>query len=89
MLAAIRRLLIPDLSALLTQVEGLQRQVRALEAERLALLTEWVKTRDQVLRYMKRAGAMRASLRVSDGGPEDGEEDDDDTLDLLRAKHGV
>jgi len=89
MLAALRRLLIPDLSALLTQVEGLQRQVRALEAERLELVTEWVKTRDQVLRYMKRAGAMRASLRVQRDDDEDELDDLDETVDLIRAKHGL
>lgn len=69
----------PDL---LSAVASLERRVNKLDSERLEILTEWTKTRDQVIRYMKRAGAMRARLEADD--PEsDGEPGEDAELDRL------
>jgi len=67
---------------------SLTARVRTLEAERLELLTEWTKTRDQVIRYMKRAGALRGRQTepLDDLEPEDSEGDD---LDVIRAKFGA
>jgi len=71
----------------LPALTDLDKRLRAVEAERLELYTEWVKTWDQVLRYMKRAGALRQRLQLAD---EDGDEQDnlDEQVDLWRAKFG-
>lgn len=84
MLSALRRLFAPSRTSALPPtgeaLADLTRRVRLLESERLELLTEWTKTRDQVIRYMKRAGQLRASQAVSGEGslddtePEDGEQ---------------
>lgn len=66
------------------QLAVLDRKVAKLESERLELLTEWVKTRDQVIRYMKRAGAIRAREDGTD--PETGDDGDERELDLLAAR---
>jgi len=92
MLAPLRRLFAPDpFPNLAEELRALQGRVRALEAERLEVMTEWVKTRDQVLRYMKRAGAIRATLEKQ--APQlDPEQDDDegDEIDelIFRRKTG-
>lgn len=81
MRALLARWLFPDLGQLYLRVQR-------LEAERVDLLAEWVKTRDQVIRYMKRAGALRARTEALPGVAE-GESDDDpevDDLEILRAK---
>lgn len=53
------------------------------------MLTEWEKTRSQVLRYMKRAGALKG--RVEPLPQLELEEDDqdelDEVIDLVRAKY--
>lgn len=96
MLSFLRRLFAPTPAAPESAVQdalaSLERRVRAIEAERLELFTEWVKTRDQVLRYMKRAGAIRAALEPA---PDDGEEAsqggaDEEAIDrhILRLKLG-
>ena len=82
MLSALRRLFAPSYSDLVT----LTARIAALESEQLALVTEWVKTRDQVLRYMKRAGALRSRIAGQNGDEDD---DLDGQVDLIRAKFGV
>jgi len=95
MLTWLRRLLAPVPASSPPSCEetshGLERRVRALEAERLELLTEWTKTRDQVIRYMKRAGALRARLEAteSDDLGELGEDQDQLDLEVLSAKLGA
>ena len=60
----------------------LLRRVRALEDSQLELLTAWEKTRGQVLRYMKRAGALRGRL---DAEPlPDSDQDDEPSPELDR-----
>lgn len=82
----LRSLFVPELAAVpAEELRALQGRVRALEAERLELVTEWVKTRDQVLRYMKRAGQLRAH---EEARLPDMDEESDPELDrmVLRAK---
>jgi len=87
MLSTLRRLFSPpDQPA----ISDLEKRIRVLEAERLELITEWVKTRDQVLRYMKRAGALRPRVAAPPDEQEDEPEDElGETLNLVRAKYGV
>lgn len=71
------------------QVDQLTVRIRTLEAERLELLTEWTKTRDQVLRYMKRAGALKPKAPELPDLELDEEPEEEPTvpdLDLFRAK---
>jgi hypothetical protein len=74
-------------------VAQLSHRVRTLEAERLELLVEWTKTRDQVIRYMKRAGALRAAQVNADPLDDlddrvDPELDRQLDLEVFRAKFG-
>jgi len=86
MLSALRRLFAPDpYPNLAEELRALQGRVRVLESERLELVTEWVKTRDQVLRFMKRAGAIRARLEEN----QEDEEEDDLVQRTLRLARGV
>lgn len=78
MLNWLRKLLIPDLTALLDQLRDMERRLRALEGEQLTIATEWLKTRDQVLRSVKRMGALRRGL----GAPRTGDPDGDDLGEL-------
>lgn len=89
MLSVIRRFFAPEIARLERQVAALSEQVGALDAERLTLLTEWTKTRDQVLRYMKRAGAIRSRSRLGspDGDDEQLDDDEDPPVDLIREKY--
>ena len=77
MLRRLARLLAPDVAALAAEVHALHTRVRALEGEQVTMATEWVKTRDQVLRSVKRMGALRRGL----GAPESDDRPDDDSRD--------
>lgn len=85
MLAKLRRLLnrVPEAppEPLSASLAALERRVRHLEAEQVELLTEWAKTRDQVLRYLKRAGALAARAEEARSEPDP---DDPEQLDLER-----
>lgn len=90
-LTAIRQLFSkPQKEALAASLEGLEARVRHLEGEQIALLSEWAKTRDQVIRYMKRTGQWRAEIKRRDQLELDDEleEELDDELDdaVARAK---
>lgn len=83
----------PQNDDLRAEVHQLAVRIRTLESERLELLTEWTKTRDQVIRYMKRAGALRAAQVVGDQLENDDERIDPELerqldLEVFRAKFG-
>ena len=50
---------IDDLAQLRGQVAQLREEVRELSSERVALLAEWLKTRDQVLKHLQRAAQIQ------------------------------
>lgn len=87
MLNRLRRLLsasdaqLHDVLTRLARLEGIEqehaKQLRELQAERVELLTEWGKTRDQVLRGVKRMGALAGRAEASRNGDLDPEGDGD------------
>jgi len=84
-----RRSIAPQSDELAESLKALTGRVRALESERLDLLTEWTKTRDQVIRYMKRAGQLRR-YQEQRGQLDDDEEEEieEEEIDEIRAKFG-
>lgn len=100
MFSALRRLFapvappaLPDyrdaLSDLERQLETLARKVSKLEGERLEVLTEWSKTRDQVIRYMKRVAQVKVREEAALGeDQEDGEEELDRQILQLKLNRG-
>lgn len=91
MLRWLARLLAPDVAALAAQVSALQDRVRSLEGEQITIATEWVKTRDQVLRSVKRMGSLRRGLGASEsddlGQPDLGDDPDDFRAVQAEAAH--
>lgn len=87
MLNRLRRLLsasdaqLHDVLTRLARLEGIEqehaKQLRELQAERVELLTEWGKTRDQVLRGVKRMGALAGRAEASRNGDPDPDGDGD------------
>ena len=68
------------------QVDQLYRRVAALEAERVEILAEWVRTRDTLTRQLKRLGAIRSKVNGEDDIEPEEDEDVDDLLQQLRTR---
>lgn len=68
----------------------LDRRVAALEAEQLRMLDEWDRTRQQIVRWMKRVAHMKPEpLPDPEIETEEEEDDDIDRLILRRKINGV
>lgn len=88
MLSRLRRLLsasdaqLHDVLTRLARLEGMAqehgKQLREIQAERVEMLTEWAKTRDQVLRGVKRWGALAGRVGAPRTGDHDGDGDGED-----------
>lgn len=72
--------MLADLTRRVAQVEeklyARDKQLRELEAERVELLAEWSKVRDQVVRGMKRLGALSRKAGTAEDTPESPNGDD-------------
>lgn len=95
MLSGLRRLFSPsirELDQLRAEVDQLRTACRQADTERVEVLTEWVRTRDSLARFMKRQGAIRGPVRLPEGEEdEDGEgaEELGRQVSLIRAKFGI
>lgn len=86
MLSWLRRLFGPSGTDLAERGTSLEQRVKALEADQLEMLTEWEKTRSQVLRYMKRAGALKGRVEpLPDTELELLDDDEEDPRDRIVA----
>lgn len=68
---------------------ALRGRVKALEDERVELLMEWQRTREQWIRYLKRQGALRTHQTVERDDllpSEDGDDDAQLDMDIYRMK---
>lgn len=64
-------------------VQALTHRLEALESMQLQRDLQWHETRDQISRHLKRIAAIDQRRRMAGDDP-----DQDDTLDLIKAKFG-